>query len=239
MKYRKRCNPLPRWLRAIACILASILLLLALYVALGCPATFRMQFRRAEKANMVGPSKILYTLSANHEYEKMIIGETDHGICFFGVTGSEVTGFSHSGKRNYTFTYRQKDGDLTLASIPPFWGFDYQNSQSVYLFDMHPEAVSASVLIKVVGVDSSVNAGSATTQNINETFEATAERLKDGHFVFYLESNNSLSATALYYLAEATSGKLFPRYSATITVTVQLYDAQGNQILIRDMDLSY
>ena len=44
---------------------------------------------------------------------------------------------------------------------------------------------------------------------------------------------------ALYYLAEATSGKLFPRYSATITVTVQLYDAQGNRILIRDMDLSY
>lgn len=242
MKQVKRPNPLPRWVRAIGCILASVLLLLAFYVSIGCPGTFRQQFRRAEKANLVGPSKILYTLDATHQYKKMIIGETDYGISFFGATGSSVTGNKHSGKLSYTFTYREKDGDLTLTAIPQYWGSlsnQYGDSQLVYLFDTYPEAVSASLSVHVIAeYQYSIN-GTKVTRSINESFDATSERAREGHFVFQLVATNGPGADALYYLSESASGKYMPYQGATITATVQLWDAQGNAIVTRDMDLSY
>ena len=116
---RKWKNPIPRPVRAILCAVCAIALAIAYYIALGCPTlTDEQEFRRAEKIHLVGPSKIVDTLTSEYsEFDKMIVGETEYGICFFGKY-TYTTGVYNKDETDYRLFYAEKTGDLTLVPAP-------------------------------------------------------------------------------------------------------------------------
>ena len=120
MKIVRFFQGIPRPVKA--CFFAVFVGLVAIvyYIAIGCPTlSFRQEFRRAEKANLVGPSKIVDQLD-NHdynEYDNLIVGETEYGVCFFGRRKYSVAGTRTKKIYLYQFNYREKTGDITVVVI--------------------------------------------------------------------------------------------------------------------------
>lgn len=236
---------IPRPVRAIFYTVLAVVLAISYYIALGCPALgMRHEFRRAEKAHMVGPSKIVDTLSNNdyYEYDKLLVGETEHGVCFFGRY--EVVHGTKNGrnltKNQYHFAYCEKTDDITLCAPPNVRGimweaFEFKRELPVYVFTEHSQAVRAEVEVTVVGSTDKNGVGKFTVP-----FQAEAERAEDGFFRFTFEADQKDSLKALYYLSIIGSGDRSDMQTSDrlekITAIVRLYDAAGQ--LIADQTLN-
>ena len=238
MKLKNWILRIPKPVKVCVCAVCVILLAAVYYIVLGCPATFRQEFRRAEKAHLVGPSKIVDSLKGEYtEFDKMIVGETEEGICFFGKY-SYNDGNARKEKTAYYFTYLEKTGDLTLAAAPNVSGvhwsfFGFARTLPVYLFTEDTTAARAEINIHVTGKYRSESNGKAITKAFNETFQAEASRTEEGFFRFWLEGSDKGSLSALYYLSNTTGNAWGFDYSdlpSGATATVRLYDAEGNQI---------
>ena len=236
---RRKLRPIPRPVRA--CLWAALVLaeLVLIYIGLGCPTlSMKQELRRAERANLVGPSKIVDTLIKDISYyDKLIVGETDYGICFLTqsfVTGSTMLSTQITGA-SYDFYYREKTGDLTIASIP-VWALHGDSLPSgenttVYLFDNYPEAQWAELWLQIDG-------NLESDADVLQIFQQTVERTTEGHFRFVLTGKSKIQCDALEYLARNTSGMDFPAVGCTMLATVKLYDANNQLILEREMDLT-
>lgn len=242
---------IPRPVRACLWALLVIVLAILYYIALGCPTlTLRQEFRRAEKVHLVGPSKIVDQVNGEQysEFEKMLVGETEHGIIFFGRFGASQSGSKHSGTRNYEFTYIEKTGDVTFAASPKSFPFTIYNLP-VYVFTEHKDAARATVSILATGSRSYKKDGVKVDDPFEITFEAEADRDKDGFFRFFLTAQNSQdhdpfgdendSAYALTCISNICSDDFYYDDQATmvIPITVTLYDADGNEIVTRELQL--
>ena len=230
---------IPRPVRAIFYTVLALTLAISYYIALGCPTLgMRHEFRRAEKAHMVGPSKIVDTLSNNdyHEYDKLLVGETEHGVSFFGRY--EVVVGTKNGrnltKDQYHLAYCEKTDDITLCAPPNVYGsmwdaFELKRSLPVYVFTEHSQAARAEVEVTVVGSTGKNGFGKFTVP-----FQAEAERAKEGFFRFTFEAEQKNSLKALYYLSIVGSGDRSDMQTndrlETITAVVRLYDASGQLI---------
>ncbi len=237
MKVKQWIERIPRPVRAIFYTVLALVLAISYYIALGCPALgIRHEFRRAEKAHMVGPSKIVDTLSNDdyYEYDKLLVGETDHGICFFGRHYSSRPYDDPFAEKLYDFSYVEKTGDITLCAPPIVWGttwdaFEFKRGLPVYVFTEHSQAVRAEVEVTVVGSTGKNGVGKFTVP-----FQAEAERAKEGFFRFTFEADRKNSLKALYYLSIVGSGDRSDMQTndrlERITAVVRLYDASGQLI---------
>lgn len=240
MKLKKNLNRIPRPLKACLCAILVIVLAAAYYIALGCPTNFRQEFRRAEKSQLIGPSQIVDTLKNEYqEFENMIVGETEYGICFFG----EYT--YNNGKQEkteYCLSYQEKTGDLTVA-VPPTtstfnWsGHCFARSLPVYLFTDESEAVRAEIDLTVAGEYSyySDHSAESVKRPLMRTCQAEARRSDTGIFRFWFEADDQAGLAALQYLSNAIGGNAFEIVAllftpSTIQATVRLYDAQDQLI---------
>ena len=79
MKTSKKIRGILLWLAIIAVSLWAI------YVTIGSPdLTPEMGMHRLERLYKVGPSKIIWEGESFHRwYDRMILGETDYGYCFY------------------------------------------------------------------------------------------------------------------------------------------------------------
>lgn len=243
---------LPRIPRPVkACFFAILVVSLAIvyYIVLGCPPlTFRQQFRRAEKANMVGPSTIVDTTGRGYtDFEKMLVGETEYGICFYGRYGSSYSAGIHSGKRNYHFSYVEKTGDLTVAAAPNAYavhwsigGINPKASLPVYVFSNSPDAARAEIEVSVRKQYGTTDSDNANADYYTETFSGEAIRSKTGMFRISLQAEGKQAVDALWYLSDIASGSsLFQKQlDTTILATVRLYDDSGILIQEKELDLS-
>lgn len=243
----------PRPLRACLWALLAILLAITYYIALDCPTlTIRQEFRRAEKAHLVGPSKIVDRVSMQEysEFETMLVGETDHGIIFFGKYGTSRSGGEFSGKRLYRFSYQEKTGDVSFAAPPNIFGQSGIYDLPVYVFTEHEDSVRATISITVSGSRSYTLDDKKVEDPFNEVFLAEAERDKNGFFRFYLTAQYNYSpsdpfdhdndaAYALFCLSNLCSDNAFYENQRTmvIPITVTLYDADDNVIVTRELTL--
>lgn len=235
-----------------ACLLAVLICLVCIlyYISIGCPTlTFRQDFRRAEKANLVGPSKIVDQLNANdyHEYDDLIVGETEYGICFLGRTEYEVAGTANKQEYRYQFNYREKTGDITVAAAPNFWGFSWVNhhkdwslSLPVYIFTEYADAVSAKLTLTVQGNYTETVNGAPQTTDYSEVFTATAQAIEPGVLRCFVESGSGSSHIALAALSDLCTNDALKESDELwmeIPCTVELFDAEGNLILREEIVL--
>lgn len=244
MKLKNFLSRIPRSLKACVCTVLVVLLALTYYIALGCPTlSFRQEFRRAEKAHLVGPSKIIDTLNGEYiDFDKMIVGETEYGICFFGRYYNAFPYDNPFAEKQYLFSYVEKSGDVTIAAAPNVWGSTWALSGimryvPVYLFTDEPNSVRAEVEITVVGA---YNNGTAKDRIFTEIFVGEAERSEEGFFRFGLSADDDSSLHALHYLSSKTGGFVFNERIneslQSITAVVRLYDANG--ALVQEKELT-
>lgn len=161
-KLRERWAKIPRPLRAIANILLVILLIFLLWAARGYPlGSYEREYRRMERSQMLGPGTIVHKLAPllpegqvgndyYGEYDFTIVSETAEGIIFFGANTYS------DGEKNYTMTYQEKTGDISLAVPPTGWqGWGSQQWDlylPIYVFHEYPDAVRAELDLTIESV---------------------------------------------------------------------------------------
>lgn len=244
MKVKNLLKRIPRPAKAIFCAVCVVLLLIVYYIALGCPTTFRQEFRRAEKAHLVGPSTIVDMVEDTYtQFDKMIVGETEHGICFFGRYYQNYPYNAPRGEKHYLFSYVEKAGDLTIAAAPNVWGSvwtfqGFEQSIPVYLFTENADALRAELEISVSG---EYERNDVTTQ-YEHTFRAEATRSESGIFRFWFSADTEKELAALYFLSNATGGSAYQgltdkELETVFPTTVRLYGADGKLILEKQLEI--
>lgn len=240
-------NRIPRPAKVIFCAVCVVLLTILYYIALGVPTlTFEQEFRRAEKANLIGPSKIVDVVGGIYdEFDKMIVGETEHGICFFGGEKIDISRGSNFTREEmmYTFSYREKTGDITVIAAPNrvahFWGI-FGISLPVYVFDDYPEAVRAELELTITGTETRFVNNETVTTSFSEQFFAEADRTAEGFFRFLLNDQGTPRAHALKLLSRLSGNEMYNTDENIHTVVpgiVRLYDADGKLILEREFEI--
>ncbi len=234
----------PRPIKACFWALLAIGLAIAYYIALGCPTfTMRQEMRRAEKAHMVGPSKIVDNVLEYYDFQQMLVGETEYGICFFGKYGRTIRGGKHSGEKHYIFSYQEKTGDMTLAVAPNILGqvWDLPGTNlPVYIFTEHKDAARAEIEIHIAGQRTRNVNGEDIIDPYEEVFREKTTRSEKGYFRFFLDCSDLDSGYALRLLSDLVSGNgpiFADDRTATIQATVWLYDANDQLILTQEMNL--
>ena len=189
-----------------------------IYFLLGSPPlNTRMAFRKAERGNMVGPSKILAEFSGNTINAHVIIAETDYEYIIFRSNSSSLNydRFYNPIKENesvYPFWAYKKEGKMILTSLP--------NSSSgvhLILFDLAPNAIRAELESYIPYEKNDL----VLTEQI--TAEATREY---GQFFIFSFNPKAGISSPIYELQRLCTSY---RTDKPI-VTIRLYDAQGNLI---------
>ncbi len=245
MKALHRIWRIPKPVRACFWVVVTLIVAITYYIVLGCPTlTMRQEFRRAEKLHMVGPSKIVDTITEYYDFKKMMVGETEHGIIFLGKSGSTIQGGKHSGQMHYVFNYQEKTDDVTVAVAPSIFGSHYSLpgiNLPIYVFTEYPEAERAEIHILVTGEKTANVNGVQEIEAFSHEFQGDARRDSNGFFRFFLDIQDENSGRALYALSVLVSGYDFMHTvydTVSIPVTVRLYDANDQLILTKEMNLA-
>lgn len=174
-KLLKLWQNLPVKLRACTNAALICLCLLLIYIFLGSPPfTVRQAFRRAEKAEMVGPSEILAHIRPDGTpYSHLILADDEDGVVLFTYSrwDSAVT----------ELLYIEKTGDLTIAAAPDQTFYPKENRASVpiVLFHEGSRAVRAELELTL----SADYEGEAH----QKTYYLQSEQAFDGCFLFRIE----------------------------------------------------
>lgn len=204
-----------------------------IYVFLDSPTfTDEQRYRRAEKANLVGPAKILDIQElpelTHSAYDRILIADDNDGIIMYLWNTKED--FYEK------LAYRKKQGDVNVYAAPLVSHFfDLYHFEEitlpVYVFDNFPNATRAELDL---------------TLEIYETIEKPpiyhynleSNREKAGFFRFFIHSNNTSGSSAteersaLHGLAALTdlrtSGILHEQRGAI--ATIRLYDKKEELI---------
>lgn len=203
--------------RVISNLLGIVLLLILLLVFSQSPAlTAKGQFRRAEKANFVGPATVLDTVSLDYDtYDSLLLATGEQGVSIFRYDKNDL-------KRN-DFIYREKMGNTTVLAIPnrSFISFEtlFTANVPIVVFDSYPEAVSSELRITLTD-------GEAFQQE----YYLTATRNGNGYFLFMLSVGSAkplgregLAMALLTQISDDTLRNAIGKI--TVPATVRYYNA--------------
>lgn len=239
MKLKNILNRIPRPVKTCVCGLLVILLATTYYIALGCPTlTLKQEFRRAERAHMVGPSKIVDTLHEGQydEFSKLFVGETEYGICFFGRYYSQHPYNNPFAEKLHMLSYVEKTGDITVAPAPNIYGGFWNLKGAtlpVYVFTSKENAARAEIEITVQGEMSNPDPNYSYNVFYNETIKAESTRKISGAFRFMLKGSTNTESHALAQFSTIYSNSLSVPLVETnfpIPVIVRLYDSNNKLI---------
>ena len=141
----------PRKLRILCNGLLILLLLLMAYGLLGCPTlSIEARYRRVERANMVGPARILGVEKGDYrEYDRLLVARDGEGVILYTYDSQVWGGWDR-------FIYREKKDSIMVLTGPcrvlytGISGF----SMPVVIFDEHPKAQQALAKISIPGIKS-------------------------------------------------------------------------------------
>ena len=238
-------NKIPRPCRAVCNLVFSLAIAAVFYVCIDSPAFSQAhQFRRAERAGLVGPSTILFNDKIDkYDYSNLIVGETEHGV---------LTYATDDGLQS--FNYFKKTGDITVISAPKgffTWGSEYwEVDLPVFVIDDHPEAVRAELALSVKGTFEYNHNMEHIVQPLDQHFSDEAEREHDGIFCFtfnlpfidpldkygtWLDVGHGADGFALDALSHAFTNKGLRDFEGIITAIVRLYDESSKLIIEREL----
>ena len=216
---------LPVKLRACVNLVSIGLCLVLIYIFLGSPAfTVEMAYRRAEKANLVGPGSILATLEPQGQaYSHLVLAQGDTGVMLYA--------WDRWNRDQREFVYIETDGPLTLAAAPGqelLW-LQTHATLPLYLFDDYPEAVRAELDLTL--------SGEYEGDWYTKTYPLTARREGEGYFAFLLQTDSAQGFEGYYLtqLRNVTGNSTAATAQTVIHATVRLYDA--NETLLTDTTL--
>lgn len=211
-KLKKIWDRAPRPLKVVCQLTAFLLFLLGIYIAFGSPAfSTEMAFRREEKANMVGPGRILAEFDAIPGSVKNIVADTEQLYILYSDNAKMLSVY-------------QKTGIMALYFVPGCFPVQYfsdiSNPVKLILFDLEPNAVRAEMEFELA------------TYEEAKTFHVKAEsrRQYEEFFIFDIYSENSdpidSDAHVRYELMNLCS--TYAAYRPRIAI--RLYDANDNLI---------
>lgn len=236
IKSRYIWKRIPRKFRLPILGLGIAALVIALYTFAGSPTlTAEQEYRRAEKAHLVGPAEILGTVELETDlpsYWNMLVADDGDGIIFFCYGHPDYTKWEAT-----ELIYREKTGDITVLGAPfPNEGREKTTiaKYPILVFDDYPEAVRAELDLTLQATYGG--------ELFLKTYSMKSQRENAGYFQFTLGSvnPNGLGAEghALHILAliSGYGGRTFPEQ--TIPATVRLYNEADELICERSLEIS-
>ena len=237
-KPRNRMREIPRSVRIAVDLVVLLVLLTALYLAAERPMPLdRVAFRRAEKANLVGPSRILTVLDLEdvpfEPFDRLIVGETDRGILFYN---------SPSDRMEAKLNYRTKTGPVTVLApqkdLIPFSFGNFEVQVPVFVFHDFPDAVRGELEMQITGDESDLDILTDTPMACDRQFRLQSAQCGDGYLLFWLvvdqvpfEGPANPDANAAELLCTVCDSTQFWRAKdLVIPATVRLYDADDRLI---------
>ncbi len=218
---------IPRPVKAMCLLTAAVMIMITIYIALGSgPLNAIMAFRRAERGNMIGPSRVMATLGATHQLtHPVIVAQTDDSYVLYCANESlRETGIAY--RRFYTYTkgdeqyyanfnaYKKTDS-TALYGLP---GYNY-DTRYLILFDHEPKAVRAEIDFQFSYMH--------REESYIMTVSQEANRLYSGFFLF--QFNKPEHSTDQWYSAMSHLNTIARYYAAEKPeITVRLYDLFGN-----------
>lgn len=217
-KLKNRKSRIPRKIKVILYALGLVLLVPLAYLALGCPAlTPEMAFRRAERANLLGPSTILgIENDPGLFYGKpwhMIYAETDQVCMIYSC---------FDGKSGYSLYCAEKTGDATVL-YPELCQSEVNKGTpvpSIVVFDDLPNAKSARLEV---------------TQKGSHFFYYSTyiadRRTHPGYFLFHSDGEATLSEISDSHTDSGEDTDI-----TVVRITVSFYNEDGTLIAERSFD---
>lgn len=221
-KFLKCWQRLPA--KVLACTNLTLICLccLVIYIAIGSPSfSARHAFRRAEKAELVGPSNILAHIRPDGTaYRHLILGDDGNGVILFAYNrwNSDAT----------DLLYVEKTGDLTIAAAPGRTFFATKNGACVpvILFDSESGAIRAELDLTL--------AAEYEGEQCQNTYHLKADRRYNGCFIFTLQTSSMENLGAegqmLFTLQSITGNSMADTQDMKIPATVRLFDEANNLI---------
>ena len=213
---------LPAKFRAIFNIVYILLCIATVYFLLGSPPfSVKDAFRRAEKANFVGPSNILANIETEDlAYSHLILAES----------GNDVTVFSYHAKNDAAcdLVYTSKTNGMALVAAPQMEDLAIAKSANlpIILFHSSPYAIGAEVTLHLSGVYKG--------ESYEQSYQLTSLREFDNCFLFNISLNQAtplLEQGYLLNMLQCVHSSPRPALAGvTITADVTLYN--GNDAVI-------
>ena len=234
---RRFWRKITRPLRFALDALLALALLTAVYVAMGCPFLGETAlFRRTEKANLMGPSKIIDRLDVQEDWlmaswDRLLIGNTEEEIVFWSRS---------RGAKSGSFTRVKKTEGILLTPMP---GYVYEDAfqperdmaAPIFLFVDDPAAVKATVRIRLSETDEVT----LTQVRGKLALRAGDAESRERYFFFQIpvpqESWMQDRGVQVRLLLRACEDSRYR--TAGFPVTIWLYDAEDRLIETREWSL--
>lgn len=255
MKQIRQCwLRIPRPYRAMVNIAAILILAAAAYFSLGSPVLTPIQkFRRVERANLVGPSRILETIHPeNGDYPHILVADDGGGVIIYRYGDR----FNETGD----FLYREKTGGVTVLPVPNHQfscSEKYELDLPILLFHDCPNAWRAEIVLTFgegLGIRQTQweNGGEVALGFYEQTYRLEAHSDIEGYFRFnlhlqsqdwYVDENGMDRGTPLGKAGYAV--EVFCRMmdmnrfhlEESVPVTVRLYDEDNALLLEQDLTI--
>lgn len=216
---KKVWHRIPRKARVLIQIILLLLTAVVFYISIGSPAFGpEHRFRRAEKAQCIGPSTILATVKLDGiNYDHVLLAEDELGTYMYLYEDDHDYGALH---------YRKKTGDFTVVPVPQY--ANEFNAKQINLpiiaFDDCPEAVRATLEVTV--------SASSTI-----TYSAEAQRENDGYFCFWIRQTGWGNQIDMLCALSGISSRYAGNSLLSFPVTVRLYDENNRLIRAEHLTL--
>lgn len=214
--------------RPVRILLLWLMLLVAVfltYIAIGSPPlTAEIGYRRAEKANMVGPGQILAEIDLNEPNKKgqtvIVAQSTNHDILYW-----------HNSSALRAYPKNEKPSLYCISTTPPKSGVNGISEGygvQLVLFDRNPQAVSAEIRISTTYFDTYI------ARDREVVILETADRMYDGFFYYSIQSFDGKQLSLLQYLKY-----LWDSYDTqnkdSVKVNVRLFDKDDKLLSNREI----
>lgn len=233
---RKFFDFIPRPIKVLFFFIGILLFSFFIYIFIGAPPfSDEHRYRRAERANMVGPAKILdiidFTPVKGELYKRMVIADDGDGVILYM--------YEPLSDRPEKLIYRKKQGAVTVYAAP----YELYIHRDVYdfkvpiiLFDDFPQAIRAELECILWSIS---DEKSIPKTMHPETVFAEAYRDTPGYFCFHLNSpgfstfpsTDESEQPTLMTFCRLTSRSIYDVYANTeLPVTIRLFDKDNNLI---------
>lgn len=219
--------------KSLICMIGILLSVLTLYFLVEAPAFSRnLQFRRAEKANLIGPCEILgteeirfYRHDGTVDHEYLLVAQDDYGVALYPCHSNLCWHIN-------PLIYREwRNEPLLLAYHRDTGAWTSRDSLELplILFDNTPDAVRAEITLHL-----SVDA-------FQKSYTLRAFRQQSGYFRFTLpflhEDRSDSEAQALKTLTRISDPAQWASSQISVPYQLRLYDENGQLLIQQDLVL--
>lgn len=231
----KLSEKIPRKTQVFINLGLILVLPFTIYLLLGSPAgDAETAFRRAEKANLVGPSKILGIETVDGMWgDTYVIADNGDSAILYLCDSPTTFGLNYSN--SYRLIYRPKMGSVSVYGLHQYAIGFFDNTYTLIVMDDYPEAVRAELELELFWQDSE------TLEVFRKAYSLSAVREHPGYFRMDIlfasdeDAQQERNAIGQFSCWSANPPTYLGEYS--YPATVRLYNDADELICERSLDL--